>query len=223
MSRQPGPILLWGDQRLALPNASPCPIQAGFRLQGKVLDVVVDIRKGSPNFGKHLAVELSSENQKATFIPRGFAHGYACLSETALFWPIKLTIIIIKPQRPVSHLTTHNWQSTGKSPKKSKSSLQRIFSTPLLRQHSISTTISQAMTKILVIGAKGQLGQSFQYWAPHFTDFEFFFKDLPEFNILKHQQLEKYFTSTSINIVINCAAYTAVDQAEDEPKMAQKT
>ena len=53
-------------------------------LQGKVLDVVVDIRKGSPRFGKHLAVELSSENQKQLFIPRGFAHGYACLSETTL-------------------------------------------------------------------------------------------------------------------------------------------
>ena len=53
-------------------------------LQGKVLDVVVDIRKGSSHFGEHLAVELSAENQKQLFIPRGFAHGYACLSETAL-------------------------------------------------------------------------------------------------------------------------------------------
>ena len=53
-------------------------------LQGKVLDVVVDIREGSPNFGKHFAVELCSENQKQLFIPRGFAHGYACVSETAL-------------------------------------------------------------------------------------------------------------------------------------------
>ena len=53
-----------------------------YVLQGKVLDVVVDIRKGSPRFGKHLAIELSSENQKQLFIPRGFAHGYACLSET---------------------------------------------------------------------------------------------------------------------------------------------
>tara|TARA_B100002019_G_C21054871_1_gene491068 strand:- start:6 stop:578 length:573 start_codon:yes stop_codon:yes gene_type:complete len=52
--------------------------------QGEILDIVVDIRKGSPRFGKHLAIELSSKNQKQLFIPRGFAHGYACLSESAL-------------------------------------------------------------------------------------------------------------------------------------------
>ena len=77
------------------------------------------------------------------------------------------------------------------------------------------------MTKVLLIGVKGQLGQSFQYWAPLYTNFEFLFKDLPEFNLLDHGQMEKYFNSTSINIVINCAAYTAVDQAEDEPKIAK--
>ena len=53
-------------------------------LHGKVLDVVVDIRKGSTHFGKHFTVELSSDNQKQLFIPRGFAHGYACLSQMAL-------------------------------------------------------------------------------------------------------------------------------------------
>ena len=74
------------------------------------------------------------------------------------------------------------------------------------------------MTKILVIGANGQLGQSFQYWAQDFPDFEFFFKDLPELNLLEHEQLEQYFKSTLIKIVINCAAYTSVDQAEDEPE-----
>ena len=54
-------------------------------LQGKVLDVAVDMREGSPTFGKYVAVELSDENKRQLFIPRGFYHGFAVLSDTAVF------------------------------------------------------------------------------------------------------------------------------------------
>ena len=54
-------------------------------IKGKVLDVAVDIRRSSPTFGKHVMVELSEENKRQFFIPRGFAHGFLVLSEEAIF------------------------------------------------------------------------------------------------------------------------------------------
>lgn len=55
-------------------------------MRGRVLDVAVDVRVGSPNFGRHVAVELSEENRRQLWVPRGFAHGFAVLSESADFF-----------------------------------------------------------------------------------------------------------------------------------------
>lgn len=54
-------------------------------VEGRVLDVAVDIRSGSHTYGKHVAVELSADNKRQFFLPKGFAHGFAVLSETAVF------------------------------------------------------------------------------------------------------------------------------------------
>ena len=54
-------------------------------VKGKVLDVAVDIRKGSPTYGQHVAVELTEDNNRQFFVPKGFAHGFVVLSETAIF------------------------------------------------------------------------------------------------------------------------------------------
>ena len=54
-------------------------------IEGRVIDVAVDIRKSSPTYGQHVAVLLTGENKKQLFVPRGFAHGFAVLSETAVF------------------------------------------------------------------------------------------------------------------------------------------
>lgn len=55
-------------------------------LEGKVLDVIIDIRKGSPTYGQYFGIELSAENKKQLFVPRGFAHGFVTLSERATFF-----------------------------------------------------------------------------------------------------------------------------------------
>ena len=54
-------------------------------IQGRVLDVVVDLRKDSPTFGEHFSIELSEDNKRQLFVPKGFAHGFIVLSETAIF------------------------------------------------------------------------------------------------------------------------------------------
>lgn len=56
-----------------------------WSIRGMILDVVVDLRPGSPTFGRHLAFELSGENRRQLFIPRGMAHGFAVLSDEAVF------------------------------------------------------------------------------------------------------------------------------------------
>jgi dTDP-4-dehydrorhamnose 3,5-epimerase len=54
-------------------------------IEGRVMDVAVDIRKGSLTYGKHVAIELTGENKRQLFVPRGFAHGFSVLSDTAVF------------------------------------------------------------------------------------------------------------------------------------------
>jgi dTDP-4-dehydrorhamnose reductase len=75
---------------------------------------------------------------------------------------------------------------------------------------------------ILVTGSNGQLGSEIKNLAANYASFSFFFRDLPELDICDSAQLEVFFTENNINAVINCAAYTAVDKAEQDSDIAKK-
>ena len=79
------------------------------------------------------------------------------------------------------------------------------------------------MSNILVTGANGQLGKSFKLVAEQFLNFKFFFVDLPEVDLRIKDQLDPIFEANLIHFVINCAAYTKVDQAEDKVELTLET
>ena len=82
-------------------------------VKGRVLEVAVDIRKGSPTYGKHVAVELTEDNHRQFFIPKGFAHGFAVLSE-ALFLAVTTQI------RHTNHIFTTQTITNGKKKRKNR-------------------------------------------------------------------------------------------------------
>ena len=96
-------------------------------VKGRVLDVAVDIRKGSPTYGKHVAVELTEDNHVQFFIPKGFAHGFAVLSETAVF-QYKLITSTIRRQMEVSRFSMKPSVLIGKSQQNMPISQRKIRS-----------------------------------------------------------------------------------------------
>lgn len=97
-------------------------------VKGAVLDVAVDIRKGSPTYGKHVAVELTEDNHRQFFVPRGFAHGFAVLSETAVFNISATTSTTRRPMAALASLMIV-WASTGAFPPITPSCRRRTRST----------------------------------------------------------------------------------------------
>ena len=75
---------------------------------------------------------------------------------------------------------------------------------------------------ILVTGSNGQLGSEIKDLVTNYKDFNFFFRDLPELNICDAEALNTFIFNQNINAVINCAAYTSVDQAEEDSEIAEK-
>ena len=75
------------------------------------------------------------------------------------------------------------------------------------------------MNNILVTGGNGQLGSELREIAPNYQDYNFLFTDVKDLDITNHSAVAAFIESNNINVIINCAAYTAVDKAESEPEL----
>lgn len=82
-ARQPIPFQPWGDQGFHFQKAAFAQTKLVRVLQGEILDVVVDLRKGQPTYGQSFSVILTAENKKQLLVPKGFAHGFSVLSASA--------------------------------------------------------------------------------------------------------------------------------------------
>ena len=181
-------------------------------VKGTVLDVVVDMRKESPTFSKHFSIELSEDNKRQLFVPRGFAHGFIVLSETAIF-PINVIIFITRLQNKDFGMTTLLWASTGDYHKRVYCFRERL---------SIANTFKHnAMMNVLVTGSNGQLASCIKDLAKQYEELNFIYTDYQELDICDLKQVNTFFKSNpKIDYCINCAAYTAVDKAETEVEKA---
>lgn len=120
-------------------------------VSGRVLDVAVDIRRGSPTFGKHVSVELSGDNHRQVFIPKGFAHGFVVLSPEAVF-QYKCDAFYAPEADAGIAGTTPPSPLTGSSRPPTSASLPRTRRTLSLPMSLNSLTILQIITRSESIG-----------------------------------------------------------------------
>ena len=167
-------------------------------VRGRVLDVAVDIRRGSPTFGRHVSVELSGDNKRQFFVPRGFAHGFSVLSDEAVF------------QYKCDNLYAPESEMSSSRPR-------TVATRGWKRPRNCSTIIRTTMLNILITGANGQLGSSLRQLGSVSPN-NYLATDVAELDITDAGAVLQTVKEQRIDVIVNCAAYTNVERAEeDEP------
>lgn len=182
-------------------------------IKGKIYDVVVDIRKESSTYGEYFGIELSEENRKMLYIPKGFAHGFLTLEDNTeieykcddFYYP-QYDSGIMYDDRDLNI----DW-------KLEEYGITEVTLSEKDKKHQSFKEYTEGYQGdyVLLTGANGQLGQDFQKLFDK-LGVKYIATDYQELDITGKEKVREYIENNNFTIVINCAAYNNVDKAEEE-------
>jgi len=175
--------------------------------KGGILDVAVDLRKGSSTYKSWVAVELSESNKKQLIVPKGFAHGFLTLTDNAEVQYKVDEYYAPECDRSIRFDDPEIGVDWGiEDPILSEKDLKA----PLLKDSDVDFSL-----KFMVTGVNGQLGHDVMMQLKE-MDFDVIAPRREEFDLSDKDQVKNYILKEQPDFIIHCAAYTAVDKAEDE-------
>ena len=175
--------------------------------KGRILDVAVDLRKGSTTYKKWVGVELSDENRKQLLIPKGFAHGFLTLTDNVEVQYKVDEYYAPECDRSIRFDDSEIGVDWGiDDPILSEKDLKA----PLYKDSDVDFSL-----KFMVTGVNGQLGHDVMMQLKE-MDFDVIAPRRDEFDLTDKSQVKNYIIKEKPDVIIHCAAYTAVDKAEDE-------
>lgn len=175
--------------------------------KGRILDVAVDLRKGSSTYKHWVGVELSEDNKKQLLIPKGFAHGFLTLTDNVEVQYKVDEYYDPECDRSIRFDDPEIGVEWGiENPILSEKDL----SAPLLEESDVDFSL-----KFMVTGVNGQLGHDVMMKLKSLK-YDIIAPRRDEFDLTNKDQVEKYIIKEKPDVIIHCAAYTAVDKAEDE-------
>ena len=190
--------------------------------RGGVLDVVVDMREDSPSYGQWTSVELTPENGRMLYVPRGFAHGFVSLKDDTLF-----EYYVDNEYRPKLEGGIL-WNDPGLNINWDEIFKQYEIEKPTLSgKDQVRGTLEDCETKFrrepkryLITGYKGQLGYDIVRELHERGEYDIMATDIDELDITNREQVMKVVQEYRPDVIFHCAAWTAVDKAEDMEEAA---
>ena len=191
--------------------------------QGAVLDVVVDVRKDSPTYGKYIAVELTPEKGNMLYVPRGFAHGFMALKDDSLFEYYVDNKYMPRLEDGIAYndpTINIDWETI----KKQYDINELILSDKDSNRHGLDGMLGEFTRKpkkFLITGYKGQLGYDLVRELNARGEYDILALDKDDMDITNRDRVFEIVSSYKPDVIFHCAAWTAVDKAEDMEDMVR--